>query len=76
MAEQLILKRKSNVEAAATLLQAPSVSVDHLVVMGDVEGWMELARALRSRPDDDVIIELSCSAQERQFKKPNRMISR
>ena len=71
-AEQLFLERKSNVEAAATLLQAPSVSVDHLVVMGDIEeqGWMELARALRSRPDDDVIIEkLFCSRETIQKAK-------
>ena len=71
-AEQLFLERKNNVEAVAPLLQAPSVSVDHLVVMGDIEeqGWMELARALRSRLDDDVIIEkLFCSRETIQKAK-------
>ena len=48
------------------------MSVDHLVVMGDIEeqGWMELARALRSRLDDDVIIEkLFCSRETIQKAK-------
>ena len=48
------------------------MSVDHLVVMGDIEeqGWMELARALRSRLDDYVIIEkLFCSRETIQKAK-------
>ena len=43
-----------------------------MVVMGDIEeqGWMELARALRSRLDDYVIIEkLFCSRETIQKAK-------
>ena len=50
-AHQISIDSKNSAEAFATLLQAKSVSVESLMVLGKIggEGWQVLVRALREK---------------------------